>query len=156
MCCIRFDSLKDQNIKHNCLWVLNFNLGQFFGGSAYKFWTEGKLWGRPPISNWRLIHVKVIAFALCISRQSLAWTFWPYKTSPLYQVFFFFFDRQKSKRYIKEPKKATPSTQEIYMCAPNKKEKNENPPLIGNLTLISVICLVLMDLKPIILMPLKP
>ena len=42
------------------------------------------------------------------------------------------------------------------MCAPNKKEKNENPPLIGNLTLISVICLVLMDLKPIILMPLKP
>ena len=73
-----------------------------------------------------------------------------------YIRFFFFFDRQKSKRYIKKPKKATPSTQEIYMCAPNKKEKNENPPLIGNLTLISVICLVLMDLKPIILMPLKP
>ena len=32
--------------------------------------------------------------------------------------------RQKSNRYIKEPKKATPSTQEVYMCTLDKLTVN--------------------------------
>ena len=38
-----------------------------------------------------------------------------------------FFDRQRGKRYIKEPKKATPSTQEVYMCAPSTQKLHLKP-----------------------------